>query len=200
MDTPLEIAFVNMESSEALEQLVRERADKLHRFYDRITSVRVAVEVPHKSPAGASKAFHVRVETRVPGTELVVSQDPGDQRGHFDAYRAVRDAFDAMERRLEGHSKKLQGRDKAAMAAGEGPPQGRVLRVFPEYGFIEAVDGREIYFHRNAVVGGTIEDLKKGQPVEMALIEEPDNAMGPQATTVKAIGPLELRGEPPSNR
>ena len=198
MDTPLEIAFHNMESSEALETLVRERADKLHRYFDRINSVRVVVEVAHKSQGG-NKAYHARIETRVPGQELVVSQDPGG-RDHFDAYRTVRDAFDAMERQLEGHSKKLRGRDKAPMAAAqEGSPQGRVLRTFPEYGFIEATDGREIYFHRNAVVDGTIEDLEKGQPVEMALIEQPDNAMGPQATTVRRIGALEMRDEPPSN-
>ena len=199
MDTPLEIAFRNMESSEALETLVRERADKLHRYFDRINSVRVAVEVGHKTQGG-SKAYHVRIETRVPGQELVVSQDPGDGKDHFDAYRTVRDAFDAMERQLEGHGKKLRGRGKDAAAhAAAGPPQGRVLRTFPEYGFIEATDGREIYFHRNAVVGVRFEDLEKGQPVEMALIEEPDNAMGPQATTVKAIGAFDMRDEPPSN-
>ena len=50
------------------------------------------------------------------------------------------------------------------------------------------------------MVDGTIADLAKGQPVEMALIEAPDNAMGPQATTVRAIGPLEMRDEPPSHR
>ncbi len=200
MDTPLEIAFPNMESSEALESLVRERADKLHRYFDRINSVRVAVEVARKSQAGA-KAYHVRIETRVPGQELVVSQDPGDDKGHYDAYRTVRDAFDAMERQLDAHGKKLRGRGKdAAGQAANAPPQGRVLRTFPEYGFIEAVDGREIYFHRNAVVGCKHEDLEKGQPVEMALIEQPDNAMGPQATTVKCIGALDMRGEPPSNR
>jgi ribosomal subunit interface protein len=198
MDTPLEIAFVNMESSEALKTLVQERADKLHRYFDRINSVRVAVEVDHKS-AGGTKAYRARIETRVPGQELVVSQDPGDKGDHFDAYRTVRVAFDAMERQLEAHSKKLRGRDKAAMAAGEGPPQGRVLRVFPEYGFVEATDGREIYFHANALVGCAIEDLQKGQPVEMALIEEPDNAMGPQASTVKLIGAFAMRDEPPSN-
>lgn len=198
MDTPLEIAFRNMESSEALEALVRERADKLERFFDRINSVRVAVEVDHRSGAG-TKAYRARIETRVPGHELVVSQDPGDKGDRFDAYRTVRDAFDAMERRLEAHSKKLRGRDKAPMAATEGPPQGRVLRVFPEYGFVEATDGREIYFHRNALVGCAIEDLEKGQPVEMALIEEPDNAMGPQASTVKLIGAFDMRDEPPSN-
>ena len=200
MDTPLEIAFRNMDASEALEALVRERADKLHRYFDRITSVRVAVEVAHKSQGGP-KAYDTRIETRVPGQELVVSNAPGDDKDHFDAYRSVRDAFDAMERQLEAHGKKLRGRGKeAAGQAASGPPQGRVLRTFPEYGFIEAVDGREIYFHRNAVVGTRFEDLEKGQPVEMALIEEPDNAMGPQATTVKCIGALEMRGEPPSNR
>lgn len=198
MDVPLEIAFNDMDSSEALEALVRERAAKLERYFDRINSVRVAVEAPHKTQGGV-KAYHVRIETRVPGQELVVSQDPGD-RDHHDAYKTVRDAFDAMERQLEGHSKKLRGRDKAPMAAAQdGPPQGRVLRTFPEYGFVEATDGREIYFHRNALVGVTIEDLEKGQPVEMALIERPDNAMGPEATTVKPISALAMNEETPSN-
>lgn len=199
MDTPIEIAFVNMESSDALERLIHERAEKMHRYFDRITRVRVAVEVAHRSQAGP-KGYQTRIEVHVPGQDLVVSQSPGDAQDHFDAYRAVRDAFDAMDRQLDGHSKKLRTRDKAPMSAGEGPPQGRVLRLFPDYGFIEATDGREIYFHRNAVVDGTIADLAKGQPVEMALIEAPDNAMGPQATTVRAIGPLEMRDEPPSHR
>ena len=74
MDTPLEIAFHNMDSSNGLEARIRERAAKLERFHNHITSCHVVVEVPNRSQGGA-KGYHVRVECRVPGKELVVSHD-----------------------------------------------------------------------------------------------------------------------------
>ncbi|NWG47285.1 MAG: HPF/RaiA family ribosome-associated protein [Alphaproteobacteria bacterium] len=191
MDTPLEIAFHNMDSSSALEARVRERADKLHRFFRHINSCRVVVEVPHRSPSQASRAYHVRIEVRVPDRELVVSRDPGSAEAHLDSYLAVRDAFDAMERQLEHHSQKVRG-DVKTLA---GPLQGRVLRLFSDYGFIATTDGREIYFHKNAVVDPRFEDLSPDTPVELA-VAEAESPAGPQASTVRAIGALTLRDEP----
>ena len=51
MDTPLEIAFHNMDSSDGLEARIRERAAKQERFHNHITSCR---------PGGTS------VESRTP--------------------------------------------------------------------------------------------------------------------------------------
>ena len=75
----------------------------------------------------------------------------------------------------------MQGQVKRHEAA----PQGRVARLFPEegYGFIESVDGREIYFHRNAVVNGGFERLAVGAAVRFA---EASGDKGPQASTVHA--------------
>lgn len=190
MDVPLEIAFHNTESSEPLERRIRERVERMHRRFSRINSCRVVVEVPHRSQAKAL-AYHVRIETRVPGRELVVSKDPGLYGAHFDPYVMVRDAFDAMERQLEQHSQEVRGEVKTHHV----PPQGRVLRLFPDYGFIATTDGREIYFHRNSVIDGRFEDLEEDAPVELSLIDG-ESPMGPQATTVRPIGGMKLVPNP----
>jgi ribosome-associated translation inhibitor RaiA len=44
----------------------------------------------------------------VPGKELVVSRDPGDVHAHKDVYVAIRDAFDAAERQLAEHGRKIK--------------------------------------------------------------------------------------------
>ncbi|SDE84291.1 HPF/RaiA family ribosome-associated protein [Limimaricola pyoseonensis] len=193
MDTPLEIAFHNMQSSDGLEQRIRTRAAKLERFHDHITSCHVVVEVPHKSQGG-HKGYHVRIECRVPGKELVVSQDPGQGDKH-DPYAAVNDAFYAMERRLEHAAQKKQGEVKAH----DGPPQGRVRQLFSEYGFIETLDGRDIWFHKASVIEDGFEKLEKDMPVELSIVDDGPNGMGPQATSVRPIGRMQMNGEVPSH-
>jgi cold shock CspA family protein len=64
-----------------------------------------------------------------------------------------------------------------------------VLRLIPErdHGFIEAKDGREIYFHRNSVVGRGFEALRVGDDVrfvEEAINNESPREESPQATIV----------------
>jgi ribosome-associated translation inhibitor RaiA len=41
MQTPLEISFHNMERSEAVEAKIRQRVEKLEKYFDRITSCHV---------------------------------------------------------------------------------------------------------------------------------------------------------------
>lgn len=183
MDTPLEIAFHNIPPSPAIEQRIRERVDRMQRRFAHVNSCRVVFEVPHRSAANALE-YHVRIETRVPDKELVVSRDPGARGAQRDPHGAVRDAFDAMERQLEAHAEKVRGATKTHAA----PLHGRVLRTFPEHGFVGTNDGREIYFHRNAVVDGDFEALEEGATVELSLVHG-ESPMGPQATTVRPIRP-----------
>jgi ribosomal subunit interface protein len=89
-----------MESSEAVETRIRELAAKLERFYDRITSCHVVVQAPHRSQQ-KGKLFEVHIQMRVPGEEIVVNRERPHDHAHEDVYVAVRDAFSAMERRLE---------------------------------------------------------------------------------------------------
>lgn len=59
--------------------------------------------------------------------------------------------------------------------------EGRVHRLFIDYGFIQTVDGTEIYFHRNSVAHRAFRRLKGGSRVRYT-VEEGEK--GPQASVV----------------
>ncbi|MFP4599377.1 MAG: ribosome hibernation-promoting factor, HPF/YfiA family [Persicimonas sp.] len=182
MKIPLELAFVNVDSSPAVEQRVRERVDRLERYYKDITSCRVSVEAPHKSQYN-TQHYEVHIDITVPGKEIVVSTNPRpEENEHTDIYVAIRDAFDTAERRLKTHAGK-QREARRAEARTE-PPRGVIARLFPDegYGFLEAPDGREIYFHANSVINQDFEDLEIGIGVQFA---EEMGEKGPQASTVR---------------
>lgn len=106
MQIPLQITFKNMDSSPALEALIREKAEKLERFSDRITSCRVVVEAPHRHKH-KGKLYQVSIEITVPpGGDLVVNRGQNDPE-YEDAYLAVRNAFDTAVRRVEEYERKL---------------------------------------------------------------------------------------------
>jgi ribosomal subunit interface protein len=108
MQIPLEIAFKNMERSDAVEARIREKAEKkLDRFAGRITSCRVLVEAPHRHHH-TGYTFDVRIDIHVPGEELVVTRESTDP-AHSDVYVAIRDAFDAAVRQLDGHTSRKNG-------------------------------------------------------------------------------------------
>ena len=103
MQIPLQITIRGIEHSDALETHIREKADKLDEFFDRIMSCRVVVEVPHKHHH-QGKQFTVRIDIGVPGSEIVVNRDHAE-----DVYVALRDAFDAAKRQLEDYARKIRG-------------------------------------------------------------------------------------------
>lgn len=182
MQLPLQITFRHMEPSSALEDRVRERAGKLDELYDRVMSCRVVVEAPHHHHRQGTM-YQVRVDVTVPGGELVVGRDPGLNHGHEDVYVAVRDAFDAIERQLEDHAR----RERQEVKTHEEPRRGRVSALLPaeDYGRILTADGRDIYFHRHAVVGGDFNRLEVGDEVRF---DEEAGDHGPQASTVHPLG------------
>jgi ribosomal subunit interface protein len=184
----LTVTFRGMDPSEAIETLVRERAGRLERFRDQIVSCRVVVESPHRHHQHG-RIFHVRVDVTTPGGELVVNRDHGDDHSHEDAYVAVRDAFEALERRLKDYTDKRRGYVKSH---DDSQTIGRIARLNAEegYGFLGTADGREIYFHENAVKGGAFATLTVGTPVHFA---ETEGTEGPQATVVMPIEGHSLR-------
>lgn len=183
MEQPLELTFTDMEPSEFVERAVRERVDKLERLYDRITSCHVYVVAPHKRHQKGNQ-FDVRLEVRVPGTELVVNNHPGDVHAHEDVYVAIRDAFNAMERQLKKWKAKISGDVKTPT----GQLQGQVKEIDHERGFgqIIATDGRLVYFHANSVIDGSFDKLGTGDTVAL-VVRSDESPIGPQASTVKPI-------------
>jgi len=104
MKLPLEITFRNVVRTDALEERVRAKAEKLDQFCDRIMACRVVIESPHRHQHKGN-AYQVRIEISVPGDELVVHRETkANQREELAS--ALRDAFNAAERRLLAYSRK----------------------------------------------------------------------------------------------
>jgi ribosomal subunit interface protein len=183
MQMPMQISFRGVPPSAAIEQAVRERAERLERFHGRITGCRVMIESPHRRHH-QGKLYHVRIDLTVPGGELVVNREPADSHAHEDLYVAIRDAFDAARRRLEDHVHRQRNEVKVH----EGRPFGHIRRLFPDdgYGFIETPDGREVYFHRHSVLEDAFDALEVGTRVEF---DEEMGEQGPQASTVHVSRP-----------
>lgn len=95
MQIPLQITLRNIARSEAVEASIRKRAAKLDRFHRRIVSCRVVVEIPSRH-RHQGKEFVVRLDIKVPGSEIVITHDH-----HEDLYAALQEAFHAAQRRLE---------------------------------------------------------------------------------------------------
>ena len=182
MEQPLQITFRDVPRSEALEAVIREKAEKLDQFYEKVMACRVVVERPH-GHHHKGQLYHVRIDLTVPRGELVIKRDPKEHHAHEDPYVAVRDAFKAARRKLQDYARKQRGDIKAH----ELPPHGIVSEIIPiqDFGRILSSDGREIYFHRNSVVDGDFDLLEEGDQVWYS--EEPGED-GPQASTVHIVG------------
>jgi cold shock CspA family protein/ribosome-associated translation inhibitor RaiA len=182
MQVPVQIAFHHLECSEAPERLIEEKAAWLERFCDRITSCRVVVEAPHRRHRRGN-GYQVRIDLAVPGAEIVVRRDPPLCLADRDLRAAIGQAFDAARRRLEEYARCRRKDVKSR----EAPPQGRVSRLFPAggYGFLMTPDGREVYFHHNAVLRGDFAHLRVGAEVNFV---EGAGEEGPQASTVRLLG------------
>jgi cold shock CspA family protein len=74
--------------------------------------------------------------------------------------------------------------------AHEGQPIGTVTRLDETFGFLEAPDGHEIYFHKNSVLNDAFSRLARGSRV--TFVEDSDDK-GPQASTVRLLGRHPLR-------
>lgn len=107
MQEPLRITFRGVTSSEALQQDIRKKLEKLEKLYDRITGCHVTVEMSnHRHHQG--NIFHVKIDLFLPGKVIAFHHNPQHNQAHEDIYVALRDAFDTVQRRLEDHVHKLR--------------------------------------------------------------------------------------------
>jgi len=182
MKIPIQISFSNMTPSDAVRARIEELAARLDRFHDRIMSCRVVVSAPNRRQR-SGRLYHVSIDLKLPGHEIAINRDPPQHQAHEDVYVAIRDAFEALVRRIEDVSRQRRGDIKAH----EEEPSGEVVRLFPDesYGFIEDKAAGEIYFHAHSVPNDGFHKLKVGSKVHYRA--EPGDK-GLQATVVKPFG------------
>lgn len=173
-----QVSYRNVEKTGVLEEKILEGIDKLEKVHHRITSVRIAVEDQSGGEETPDRLFRVRINVTIPGGDIVVERKPRGEP-HPPLERVLLDAFEAARRQLRKRLEQQRGNVKIHTPK----PEGRVARVFPEegYGFIEDVEGREVYFHENSIMDGKLDDLSEGAQVQF-LEEQGDK--GPQAVAV----------------
>ena len=98
-----QISFHGIEHSDALHDSIRERAEKLERFYDHIMGCRVVLELSSRHQR-RGKQFTVRIDLTVPGSEIAITHQHDE-----DVQVALRDAFDAARRKLEDYARTRRG-------------------------------------------------------------------------------------------
>jgi len=187
MEVPLRLTFKNIDPSDAIAFRVRQSVDRLEKFYEGIISCQVVVELPHRHHHKGN-LFQVHIDLKIPKEEFIVKQHQKLAASHRDVYVAIHEAFDAAKRALEEYKQIKRGHIKTLTSPYS---RGHVVRLLNnaedfydgrhDYGFIETDDGREIYFHRNAVLGNHYDQLKEG--TEVRFVEELGDC-GPQASTV----------------
>jgi cold shock CspA family protein len=157
------------------------------------------VEVPHHHHKKGSP-YHIRIDLTVPGGEIVVKREPslnasarhlGERVSkkqsevkvpHKVLRQAINDAFKAAGRRLQDYARQQRGDVKSPTLL----PEARVSKILPQegYGFLTSDNGREIYFHKNSVLGKAFPRMQVGTTVRFA---EEAGENGPQASTVRVI-------------
>ena len=183
MQTQPQVSFDDLPVDESVRAAVLDHVSQLERLSDRITGCHVVIAQPHRHHR-EGRLYSVRVDLVVPGGEIVVNRDHDLDHAHEDVYVAVRDAFLAARRRLEDHARRMRGAEKSHVPRAHG----RIAQLFPlqGYGFIETPDGREIYFHRNAISDHDFHIVDIGSPVYFSEEEGDD---GPQALAVQLVHP-----------
>ncbi len=108
MESVLQIHFLDMVPSEAVEDRVRRWADRLARYSGEIQNCQVWIQSPHGHHR-KGYLYGVRIRLTVPGEEIAVELQPAQE----DVHLSIRKAFDAARRKLEDHERRRRGKVKA---------------------------------------------------------------------------------------
>jgi ribosome-associated translation inhibitor RaiA/cold shock CspA family protein len=187
MQIPAEIAFHNIQHSDWAEEAIREKISKLDRLFDRLVTCRVRVE-RRAGATGDSIPPVVRIEVGLPGhKDIIVAHEPEHLQKKFadpDMRNAINEAFRIAERQLLDFKEQLKGRTKAPQSDAQNQFLGQVAELAPEkdHGFLLTKEGGLLYFHRNSVLAGDFDALKRGTQVHY--VEEMGDT-GPTAAKVR---------------
>lgn len=124
MKLPLQVTFRDMAALPSLEGEIGKRAAKLEQFVPDLISCHVVVEAS-ANRHHVGHRYAVKIDVRVPGEEVFA----GERQAHEVIEIAVREAFEAVTRRLEDYARRRRGQVKhhepaQRSAAGSAPDEG----------------------------------------------------------------------------
>ncbi len=191
MQVPVEIVFQNCQPSTALRAEIEQQVARLEKFGNRLTSCRVVVRAP-ETRHRRGDAYRIELRIALPQRrDIVVNHTHGDEPENEHALVAVSKAFAAAQRQIEDAMREMRGDVKQHQP----PDHGHIARFIAgeDCGFIETADGRELYFHRNAVLNNGFDKLAVGDEVRFV---ENSGDKGPQASSVRPASRLQASRSP----
>lgn len=100
-----------MPHSDALEAHVKRRADKLDRYFERITACHVVLDAAHKHHRHG-KRYRISISIAVPRGMVTVLRRSAANPNVEDAHASIDEAFADAERRLGDWSRRLHEHDR----------------------------------------------------------------------------------------
>lgn len=94
MRTPNSVVYRNLDASEALNTVIDKKFNRLNKFAKHIQHGRVVLDAPHKHKH-KGRDYRASIELEVEGQPITICQDSPS------IHIAVRDAFNAAERKLK---------------------------------------------------------------------------------------------------
>lgn len=173
----LQVEGRNLEIRKSWQEKIDEEKEKLVRHHSGLVHhLRVAVEGTSQHKEGG---YEVLVVASVPNDTVVVKKKGETVRP------LLVEAFDTLGLQLKELQRKRRQTSKVQEASGVSSMIGTIKSLSPyeSYGFIATLDGREFYFHENALKDLKMEQLSEGDEVKFG---EGEGDKGPCAAWVKS--------------
>jgi cold shock CspA family protein/ribosome-associated translation inhibitor RaiA len=172
----LQVEGRNVELRKSWQDKIEEERERLYRHHPGLVhNLRVTIEDTSSHKSGG---FELRLVAAVPNDTVVVKRK-GDS-----VKPLLVEAFDTLGMQLkELQRKRRQTKEPEAVLPKGGVGVIKSLFPFESYGFLVTPDGREVYFHENALKDVTMAQLGEGVEVRFG---ETEGIKGPQAAWVKS--------------
>lgn len=118
----LQIYSLDSPSSEAVDAKIRDRAGQLSRICADVRKCDVWVHSPHGHHRKGN-VYGIRIRLTVPGEEIDIDHQPEEE----DVIVAIRESFDAAQRKLEDYERRRRGQVKAHPRANADPSRRRQI-------------------------------------------------------------------------
>jgi len=172
----LQVEGRNLELRKSWQDRIDEEKDRLYRHHPGLVhNLRVTIEGTSHHKTGG---YELRVIASVPNDTVVVKRKGESVRP------LLVDAFDTLGLQLKELQRKRRQPIKAQETTTAKGDVAVIKSVFPieSYGFLITPEGKEVYFHENALKDADINEIGAGDEVRFG---ETTGDKGPQASWVK---------------